>query len=459
MIPKHVAEAVLKAALSSGGDFAEIYAEDQHSSTATLQSGKIEQVVSGREHGAGIRVFLGTRTVYAYTNDTSLKGLTDTALKAAAAIGAVKEGREVTLAPSKVSQISPILLPPSNIEVVRKTDMLKEACFAAKEYDPLIAQVTGTLLEKEKNVLICNSEGLYAEDSRTHVRISISAIASMGGENQVGAANPGAQTGYELFEGMDLKALGIKSAKQAVTMLKAPACPAGVMPVVIDNGFGGVLFHEACGHSLEATSVSKGTSQFSGKLGQKIASSIVTAIDDGTIPNAWGSLNIDDEGFTPRKNVLIKDGVLQSYMIDRLGSRRMGMDPTGSSRRESYKYAATSRMTNTYIAPGNDDDAEIISSMGDGLYCKAMGGGSVNPTTGEFNFSVREAYLVKDGKITTPVRGASLIGKGDQVLPKIDRVGKNMTMEQGMCGSQSGSIPANVGQPMIRISSITVGGR
>jgi len=171
MIPKHVAEAVLKAALSSGGDFAEIYAEDQHSSTATLQSGKIEQVVSGREHGAGIRVFLGTRTVYAYTNDTSLKGLTDTALKAAAAIGAIKEGREVTLAPSKVSQISPILLPPSNIEVVRKTDMLKEACFAAKEYDPLIAQVTGTLLEKEKNVLICNSEGLYAEDSRTHVRI------------------------------------------------------------------------------------------------------------------------------------------------------------------------------------------------------------------------------------------------------------------------------------------------
>ena len=242
-------------------------------------------------------------------------------------------------------------------------------------------------------------------------------------------------------------------------MSEAGYCPAGVMPVAIGNGFGGVIFHEACGHSLEATSVAYGISEFSGRLGEMIAAPCVTAIDDGTIPNEWGSEHVDDEGMPTTRLVLIENGKLVGYMIDKLGGRRMGMAPTGSGRRESYQWAPTSRMRNTYIAAGKDDEAEMIATMGEGLYAKAMGGGSVNPATGEFNFAVNEGYWVKDGKIVHPVRGASLIGRGSEVLLRIDRVGRDMRMAQGMCGSVSGSIPVNVGQPMIRVSSLTVGGR
>jgi len=231
------------------------------------------------------------------------------------------------------------------------------------------------------------------------------------------------------------------------------------MPVIIDGGFGGVIFHEACGHSLEATGVALGNSEFCGKLGQTIASPIVTAIDDGTLPGEWGSTNIDDEGTPTTKLVLIENGVLKNYMIDRLNARRMEMPVTGSARRQDYTFAPTSRMRNTYIAPGNDDENEMIATAGTALYCKKMGGGSVNPVTGEFNFAVGEGYLVKDGKIDRPVRGATLIGKGADTLMKIDRVGKKMWMAQGMCGSLSGSVPTNVGQPRIRVSSMTVGGR
>lgn len=225
------------------------------------------------------------------------------------------------------------------------------------------------------------------------------------------------------------------------------------------GGFGGVVFHEACGHSLEATSVSRGQSKFCGKLGQQIASPIVTAIDDGTIPFSWGSSNIDDEGTPTTKLVLIENGVLKNYMIDKLGGLRMGMASTGSGRRQDYTFAPTSRMRNTYIAAGSDDEAEMIATMGDGLYAAKMGGGSVNPATGEFNFAVSEGYLVRDGKIAHPVRGASLIGRGGEVLMKIDRVGRECTRAQGVCGSLSGSVPTDVGQPTIRISSMTVGGR
>jgi TldD protein len=242
-------------------------------------------------------------------------------------------------------------------------------------------------------------------------------------------------------------------------MLKADPCPPGKLPVAIENGFGGVIFHEACGHSLEATSVAKGQSVFCDMLGKKIASEVVTAVDDSTIPNGWGSYNIDDEGEASRKNVLIENGILKSYLVDKLNGRRMNMPSTGSGRRQSYAYAPTSRMSNTYIAAGESLDKEIISSINDGLYCAQMGGGSVNPITGEFNFSVQEGYLIKNGAIDKPVRGATLIGKGSDVIKNIDMVGKEMKTGQGMCGSISGSLPADVGQPLIRVSEITVGGR
>ncbi len=262
-----------------------------------------------------------------------------------------------------------------------------------------------------------------------------------------------------LFCGKTAAAEAVKAAKQAVTMLHAEPCPAGVMPVVIDGGFGGVIFHEACGHSLEAAAVAFGNSEFAGKLGQRIASPVVTAVDDGTLPNAWGSLNIDDEGLPTTRLVLIENGILKNYMIDKLNARRMNMAPTGSGRRQDYTFAPTSRMRNTFIAAGSDDEAEIISSCPDGLYARSMGGGSVNPVTGEFNFAVDEGYLIRGGRIDRPVRGASLIGRGSDILMKIDRVGKNLRLAQGMCGASSGSVPVNVGQPMIRVTDITVGGR
>jgi TldD protein len=265
--------------------------------------------------------------------------------------------------------------------------------------------------------------------------------------------------GLELFDLFDPKEVGTHAAKQAMVNLKAGYCKAGQMTVAIENGFGGVIFHEACGHSLEATQVAVGMSEMCGKLGQKIANEKITAIDDGTIPNAWGSVNIDDEGNPTQRNVLIERGVLKNYMIDRLGSRRMGMPMTGNSRRQSYAYEPTSRMTNTFIANGPDKNEDIIASIEYGLYAKQMGGGSVNPLTGAFNFAVNEGYMIRNGKICEPVRGASLIGTGSKIIQDIDMVGQNLATAQGMCGSSSGSVPTDVGQPLIRVKKITVGGR
>jgi TldD protein len=325
---------------------------------------------------------------------------------------------------------------------------------------PEIRQVRANLIYWDSEGQIANSEGLFTGDRRVYTRVACSAVAEGNGESQSGSASPGAMMGFELFEGrVDVAEQARIAAKRAVTMLHAEPCPAGVMPVVIDGGFGGVIFHEACGHSLEAQAVAFGNSEFAGRLGERIASPIVTAVDDGTLPGEWGSLNIDDEGTPTTRLVLIQDGVLINYMVDRLNGRRMNMAPTGSSRRQDYTFAPTSRMRNTYIAAGSDDEAEIIATCGDGLYARSMGGGSVNPVTGEFNFAVAEGWLIRDGKVDRPVRGATLIGKGAEVLKKIDRVGSNMWMAQGMCGASSGSIPTNVGQPMIRVTDMTVGGR
>ena len=260
------------------------------------------------------------------------------------------------------------------------------------------------------------------------------------------------------MEEVDLNQSAKEVAKSAVTMLSAKECPSGKMPVVIGSGFGGVVFHEACGHSLEASVVSKGLSVFSGKKSEKIASNIVSAVDDATIEGAWGSGNIDDEGNKTRRNVLIKNGILNSYLVDDFNGRRMNEKGNGATRRQSYKYEPTSRMSNTFILPGESTPDEIIADTEFGLYAKSMGGGSVNPATGEFNFAVNEGYLIQDGKITHPVKGATLIGSGKEVLLHVDRVGNDLKREQGMCGASSGMIPADVGQPTIRVSEITVGG-
>ncbi len=459
MLDRTIAQEVLAAALTTGGDFAEIFLEDRLDNLLVMRNDAMETVSTGRTHGAGVRVFSELRCIYAYTNDTSREGLLDCARKAAAAVRGTPKTRDIVVTPRSVPNIHPIRFMPGDTAHAKRVALMRDAVQAMRSASPEIVQAQARYADVDQRVLITNSEGLFAEDRRVRTRLFLMAVASDGKENQTGVEGPGAMRGIELFETIDAAAAGKRAAERAVRMLHAPVCPAGIMPVLMAGGFGGVVFHEACGHSLEATSVSRGQSEFCGKLGQKIADDRVTAIDDGTEPNSWGSLNIDDEGAPTNKLVLIENGILKNYMIDKLGGLRMGMPSTGSGRRESYKYAPTSRMRNTYIAAGTDDEGEMLSTMGEGLYAASMGGGSVDPATGIFNFAVDEGYLVKNGKLDTPVRGASLIGRGSEVLIKIDRVSNAVRSGQGMCGSLSGSVPTNVGQPTIRISSLTVGGR
>jgi len=459
MINKNIIENTITAALSTGGDFAEVFIEDKKGIGINMISGDTENIMSGRDFGIGIRIFKGYNSVYAYTNKSDEKTLIETAKKAAKAVIGENLNKDIVLNNIKYENNHIIKISPSEISAKKKIEAMKRAYISAKEFDELISQVTVNYQDYNQRIAVANSEGLYVEDERTRGRIAIGAVANKDGEMQSGGSAPGAHKGFELIEDLDIEWHGREAARIAKTMVNADYSPSGKMPVIIHNGFGGVIFHEACGHGLEATSVAKGNSVFADKINQKVASELVTAVDDGTMTNEWGSSNIDDEGNKTQKNILIEKGILKGYMVDKLNGRRMDMKATGSSRRQSYKYSPTSRMTNTYIDNGSSKFDEIIKKTEKGLFAKYMGGGSVNPATGEFNFAVMEGYLVENGEIKKPVRGATLIGKGIDILNKIDMVGDNLSFGQGMCGSSSGSVPANVGQPTIRVSEITVGGR
>ncbi|MBQ6555741.1 MAG: TldD/PmbA family protein [Firmicutes bacterium] len=458
MFDINLANDILTLCADKGADFAEVFVEHNKKNSISIINGKVDRASGGIDCGMGLRLFKDGRVVYVYTNDLSREALLKTARDAAA--GFEGGGKVVTIINADVCDTPhKVIIPLSKADKSNIAQQLKAAGSAAEKYSPLVTQTSLGYMDSEQQVFIANSEGLCRTDSRTRCRISVNAVASSETEKQTGYFGPGALKGAEFLDTLDMEALGTEAACSAVTMLKADNCPSGVMPVILDNGFGGVIFHEACGHGLEASSVSKNASVFAGKLGQKIASPLITAIDDGTIVNQWGSIYIDDEGEYGRKNVLIENGVLKGYMVDRYNGMRMGAAATGSSRRQSYRYVPTSRMTNTYIAAGESSPEDIISATDYGLYAKYMGGGSVNPSTGEFNFAVNEAYIVRGGKICEPVRGATLIGKGAEVLMNIDMVGTNLMLAEGMCGASSGSIPVCVGQPMLRVQKITVGGR
>lgn len=460
MLNKNTMTELIAIVLHGGADFVEIYSEYSKNDVITYSNRKIETVSDSVTSGVGIRAFVGTNTFFASTTDITPSGLRECATRVAQAVGGtVAQIPSFSLVERIPTNIHPIRTLPADVHASARAELLRGGCTKAYEYNEKIIQVSGNLVSSDKQFVVANSEGLYTGDRQVRTRIAISAIASNGTENQVGSSSPGRSMGLELFDLISPESVGTEAARQAMVNLSAVPCPSGKMPVAIENGFGGVIFHEACGHSLEATSVAIGMSQMSGKLGQQIAHPKVTAIDDGTIPNAWGSCNIDDEGNPMQRRVLIQDGVLTSYMIDRLGSRRMGMPHTASGRRQDYSFEPTSRMTNTFIDNGPDKNEDIIASIENGIYAAAMGGGSVNPFTGTFNFSVREGYMIRNGKICEPIRGASLIGTGSEILQKIDMVGQNLDTAQGMCGSSSGSIPTDVGQPLIRVSEITVGGQ
>ena len=459
MISKKVAIEVLNAGLATGADFAEIYIEEKLSNNIVIDNGKVENSVVAKSYGAGIRLLQKFRSVYGYTNDISRAGL----LKLAQSLSNSFKGKQEVVVNNiknkKFKNVTPIEIPFSQVNKDEIVAYLKKGVKAMQEYDPRIIRTSASIAFSHKNITIYNSNELCIKDENERGRIAVQCVAAEDQKIETGYSAPGAASGFEFFKNnVDIEKLGKEAAAQAILMLGAKECPSGKMPVVIGNGFGGVLFHEACGHPLEASAVSKNLSVFANKIGQQIASPLVTAIDDGTIVNGWGSNNVDDEGNKTNRTVLIEKGILKNYLIDDFNGRRMGEKGNGACRRQSYKFEPTSRMSNTYIDKGESTPEEIIAATKLGLYAKSLGGGSVNPATGEFNFACSEAYIIRDGKVCEPVRGASLIGQGKDILMKIDMVGNDLERAQGMCGAASGSIPVDVGQPTLRISEITVGG-
>ena len=461
MLKKETAKLVLDAGLTTGADYAEIFYEDTYSGVVTMLSGKVDAASTKHLYGAGIRLLRGNEEVYGYTSDVTEAGLLKLVTSLRDGFDGEPAGITYELTETDARSIGTV----SIVRESRSADLAdKIACMRVVDDamvafgDPRIVQRIVNFSDKTQLVTIASTAGKFVHDIRNQQRIAATAVAREGSRSQSNGSSVGGNFGMDGYKNKDLPALGTEVCRACIEMLNAPEMVGGVYPVIIHNGFGGVLFHEACGHSLEATSVARNMSVFSGKKGQKIASDIVTAVDDGTIPNEWGSINVDDEGNPTRRNVLIKNGILTGYMIDGRNSRRMGMKPTGSSRRESYRFSPTSRMTNTYIANGSSTFEEIIAATEYGLFAKSMGGGSVNPLTGEFNFAVNEGYMVEHGKITHPVRGATLIGNGANALLNIDMIAGNQSFGHGMCGSSSGSVPTNVGEPTIRIQNMTVGG-
>lgn len=450
----------LDAALSTGADFADIFVEDTWSSILTLLGGKPQKAIVGQLYGAGIRLFFGHEIIYVTTNDLTEQGLVKAALQAARSRGGAGSARAASaLQEHGFDSIHVFGDKPWETDRDRKIKWLSALDQHARARSTLVTQVEASLTEKFQRVQIANSRGLLTDDERAYARIRLEVFAEQHGVKEAFTDNYGHMGTSELFDRWDMKAFAERITDKAVMLTTAKYAPAGEMPVVIDNSFGGVIFHEACGHGLETTAVAKDSSVFCGKLGQKIAHESVTAIDDGTIANGWGSLNVDDEGRETKRTVLIENGVLKSYIVDEMGSRQTGFEPTGSGRRQSYKFAPASRMRNTFINAGKDKFEDMIRDVDYGIYAKQMGGGSVSPGTGDFNFAVSEAYIIRNGRIEEPVKGATLIGRGIDALGKITKVSDQLQLAPGMCGSVSGSIPAAVGQPQILVSSLLVGGR
>lgn len=459
MISKKIAQEVLNAALTTGGDFAEIFLEETHDSRYIIDTGKTQPLSSSLSYGAGIRILNKLQSVYGYTNDLSRKGLLTLAHKLSASFRDKQQLQVDSIKKVVVRKKHSSLLSVLDLNHSEIIALLKRGDVTMRNYSDKIVRTMAGLISEVRSITIFNSEGNEFSDRQERVRLILNAVAMGPGAFEDSFTGPGAHQGFEYIKGLDIEEKARTVADLAIRKLTAAECPSGKMPVVIGNGFGGVIFHEACGHPLEASAVSKGLSPFAGKLGERIAHPAVTAIDDGTIVNGWGSNNIDDEGNKTQANVLIKDGILQNYLVDRFNGRRMNTPSNGAGRRQNYTFEPTSRMSNTYIAAGPYTPEEVIASVKLGLYAKSLGGGSVNPATGDFNFACDEAYIIRDGKIAELVKGASLIGNGADVLMKIDMVANDLERAQGMCGASSGSIPVDVGQPTIRVSEITVGGR
>ncbi|HEY3247158.1 MAG TPA: TldD/PmbA family protein [bacterium] len=453
---------VLAFARQRGADFAELYVERWKRRALRVLNDEVKEATSGLEYGAGLRLFFGEEVAYAYTNDLTREGLleiADSLTRLKGRSGRVdsrgRGGLDFRKAAARGLHAPEI--PFDEHDKAYRLERLREGQAGAR-VAPEVRQVESFLMEWDQEVLVANSEGTWTEDRRVRSRHVVQAVAQDGTEVQTGFYGPGLSVGLELFDRYPPREVGRTSGEQAMTNLRAKPAPAGTFPVIIGNAFGGVLFHEAVGHLLETTSVAKKASVLSDKIGEQIASSAVTYIDDGTTPHGWGSSEYDDEGLPVERTVLIDGGVLKSYMVDRWGALRTGYRPTGSGRRQNYTLAPTSRMRNTFIAPSATPPQKLFEMVEMGLYTKSMRGGQVKPGSGEYNFGTQEAYMIRHGRIEEPVRGAMLLGKGPDTIARVVAVANDLATGPGMCGSLSGSIPVEVGQPHVLVSEIVVGG-
>jgi TldD protein len=460
VIASDVLERVLAGAVSTGAEFAEIYAEDKRSTSAGLDDGKVEQVSSGRDRGAGIRVIAGETTGFAYTSDLSEPGLVAAASAAAAAASRGGGGvRTVALTASPPHRPNTVEQDPDSVAKAAKVELLERMNEAARAYGPEIVQVSAGYGDSWKKVLVANTDGVLTDDEVVRTLLRISAVADGDTGMQTGYQSMGHTVGFEIFDTVDVEELAREAARQAITKLRARPAPSGAMPVVIKHGTGGVLFHEACGHGLEADHIQKDASVYAGKVGQQVASPLVTLVDDGTMPGEWGTLGFDDEGHITQRNVLIENGILTDYMWDYLRARKQGRPQSGNGRRQSYQYLPMVRMTNTFVLDGPDDADDIIASTPNGVYVAKLGGGSVNTASGDFVFGMTEAYLIENGEITEPLRDGNLIGNGPKVLQDIDMLANDFAMgSPGTCGKDGQGVPVGDGQPTLRVRSLTVGG-
>lgn len=455
-------EKLLATALARGGDYADLFFEYRVANSVNIEEQIIKQAAKSISQGVGVRVIIGDKTGYAYTDEIDFNSIGHAA-QTASHIARTSGGKPVAAihASRTASDLYSVDVPVSSIELKKKIELVKQGDKAAREYDRRIREVQSSVNDEMKHVMIASSDGRLVGDVQPLARFRVSCIADDDGNRQVGRAGGGGRIGIEFFEDeMTPESFGREAARQAIIQLEAVATPAGTMEVVLGPGWPGILLHEAVGHGLESDFNRKQTSAFCGLIGQRVASELCTVVDDGTIPGRRGSLNVDDEGQPTSRTVLIENGVLLGYMSDYLNAGLMKSPRTGNGRRQSYKHMPLPRMTNTIMLAGNDTREDIIRSVKKGLYAVQFGGGQVDITSGEFAFSASEAYLIEDGKVTVPVKGATLRGNGPETLKHVTAVGNDLELDPGVgvCGKDGQHVPVGVGIPTIKINEMTVGG-
>ena len=458
LVAPDVLERVLAAALVPGAEMAEVFCEDRQTSGAVLDDGRIEELSSGRERGAGIRVVVGETTGFAHTADLSEAGLVAAARTAASVAreGGTRVRARALEERRAATHRSDVL--PSDVAKPVKLELLTRADDAARSAGASISQVQVAYGDSRRRFLVARSDGLLAEDDQVRTRFNVVCVATGDTGMQTGYESVARTEGFEVFDQADVAELARTAAARALSKLSARPAPSGELPVVLAGGSGGILFHEACGHGLEADHIVKDASVYVGRVGEMVASPLVTLVDDGTVAGEWGHYAVDDEGRPAARNVLIENGVLTDYLWDWMRARKERRASSGNGRRQSYQHLPMVRMTNTFLLAGTDDPEEIVAQTPRGVYVAKLGGGQVNTATGDFVFGTTEAYLIEDGRITEPLRAANLIGNGPEVLRRIDAVGSDFAMTPGTCGKDGQSVPVGCGQATLRVTGVTVGG-